>query len=324
MRRRSTFQRYGLFLFVACSAAACNELLDIQEARVDPRLDDGESGATFTPQKGGSAGSGGSSGSAGGGGDMFVSGGSAGAEASENGGQSGSDAESSSAGAGGHDEPVAGGPGQGALGGTSGAGSGEGGASGAAGGPVAEGGAAGSETPVSLCDTYCKEIMSYCVGGLQQYVDETQCLRVCALLPQGTLGEVTGNTVACRLKNAADARYASGVERGRYCRWAGPGGDGRCGTNCDGFCALMQNVCTADESPLYRFASTEECLTACAALPDGDVPYTTSDEAVSDGNSVQCRLFHVNSAAMLDPIEHCEHAMGFTLCESSAASEHQH
>ena len=326
MRRRSSSQCYSLIFFVACSAAACNELLDIQEARIDPRLDDGESGDASTPQTGGSSGTGGGSGSSGtggGGGDTFATGGGAGA--SENGGQSGSDAEPSSAGAGGHDEPVAGGAGEGALGGTIGVGGGgAGGTSGAAGAPVAEGGAAGSETPVSMCDTYCNEIMSYCVGGLQQYVDETQCLRVCALLPQGTLGQATGNTVACRLKGAADARYASGVERGRYCRRAGPGGDGGCGTNCEGFCALMQNVCTAEESPLYRFASTEECMTACAALPDGDVPYTTSDEAVSDGNSVQCRLFHVNSAAMLDPLEHCEHAMGFTLCESAAAAEHEH
>lgn len=327
MRRGSCLKRFSLLCFVACSGVACNELLDIQEARVDPRLDEGASGEPSSP-KGGSAGMGGGSGSSGtggsgNGGDLSTAGGSAGAPPSEDGGQSGAGIEPPNAGAGGSDEPIAGAAGAGASGGTSGVG-GTAGTSGAAGAPVGEGGAAGSDTPVSMCETYCTEITTYCVGGLQQYVDTEQCMHICELLPQGTLGEATGNTVACRLKNAADARYASGVERGRYCRRAGPGGDNGCGTNCEGFCSLMQNVCTAEESPLYRFASTEECMAACSALPDGEVPYSTSDEAVSDGNSVQCRLFHVNSAAMLDPLEHCEHAMGFTLCENAAVSEHEH
>jgi hypothetical protein len=205
------------------------------------------------------------------------------------------------------------------------AGTGGGGGSSATAGTMSEGGAAGEETttPVSMCETYCTQITQSCSGSMEQYVDVEQCMDVCALLPQGTLGETTGNTVACRLKQAADARYAIGTERGLICRRAGPGGDGHCGGNCEGFCSLMAGVCTAMASPLYRYASTEECMTACAALPDGEIAYSTSNEAVSDGNSVQCRLFHVNSAAMLDPLEHCEHAMGVTLCEPGAAA-HEH
>jgi hypothetical protein len=323
MRVSRWLGRAGLLTLVAWSGAACNELLGIEEAAVDPRFDD-EGDAGQSPVVGGSAGTGGSSGSSGTGGssgDMPLSGGSAGVSAEANGGESGMATESP--GGGGGEAPTAGGGGELATGGTSGSG-GTAGGGGTSGSTAAEGGAGGESTPVSMCETYCREITSYCVGSLQQYVDEEQCLKVCPLLPQGTLGEATGNTVACRLKSAADARYASGVERGRYCRRAGPGGDGGCGTNCEGFCSLMEGVCTAEESPLYRFANTAECLTECALLPDGEVPYSTSDEAVSDGNSVQCRLFHVNSAAMLDPLEHCEHAMGFTLCESAEASEHEH
>jgi hypothetical protein len=326
MRVSRWLGRGGLLLLVAWSGAACNELLGIEEAAVDPRFDD-EGGAGQSPVVGGSAGTGGSSGSSGssatGGssGNTSLSGGSAGEAAETNGGESGMATESP--GGGGGEAPTAGGGGELATGGTSGNG-GTAGGGGTSGSTVAEGGAGGESTPASMCETYCREITSYCVGSLQQYVDEEQCLRVCELLPQGTLGEATGNTVACRLKSAADARYASGVERGRYCRRAGPGGDGGCGTNCEGFCSLMEGVCTAEDAELYRFANTAECLSACALLPDGEVPYSTSDEAVSDGNSVQCRLFHVNSAAMLDPLEHCEHAMGFTLCESAEASEHEH
>lgn len=332
MRGSQWLGRGGLLLAMAFGGVACNELLGIEEASVDPRLDD-DAGAGQSSGKGGSAGSAsgssGSSGTRGGSGGNTAGTGASGAPGSENGGESGATMEPPGTGGGAGDMTTggAGEVGTGASGGSGGSGgssgtAGTGGSSGSS--VVSEGGAAGEAPTVSICDTYCNEIMSYCVGSLQQYVDEKQCERVCEMLPQGTLGDATGNTVACRLKSAADARYASGVERGRYCRRAGPGGDGGCGTNCEGFCSLMQNVCTAEESPLYRFASTAECMTACEALPDGDVPYTTSDESVSDGNSVQCRLFHVNSAAMLDPLEHCEHAMGITLCESSEASEHEH
>ena len=100
-----------------------------------------------------------------------------------------------------------------------------------------------------------------------------------------------------------------------YCREAGPGGDGECGSNCEGYCTLMMGVCTEEEALLYRYESFESCMQACEALPVSSVPYSTTDPEVSDGNHVQCRLFHVTSAAMLDAEEHCEHAMGVVLCE---------
>jgi hypothetical protein len=43
-------------------------------------------------------------------------------------------------------------------------------------------------------------------------------------------------------------------------------------------------------------------------------PYSISDGSLPDRNDAQCRLFHVNSAVM-DPDEHCEHAMGVTMCD---------
>lgn len=166
----------------------------------------------------------------------------------------------------------------------------------------------------TLCDAYCREVMDRCTGEHQQYLDSLQCQRVCSLLTPGELGEDSGNTVACRLKYAGKARYAAGTELEAYCRQAGPGGDGACGSNCNSFCRLMTQVCTADVG-IHHFASMGDCESTCQALPVSDVPYSTASSEVYDGNHVQCRLFHVTSAAMLDPEEHCEHAMGITLCE---------
>lgn len=169
-----------------------------------------------------------------------------------------------------------------------------------------------------LCDKYCSEIMELCTGDLEQYRDMRQCLTVCEMFPRGELtAETNDNTVACRLRYASKSRYASGTEHAAYCRQAGPGGDGRCGSNCEGYCTLMEGVCTPEEAGIYRFEDNASCMAACAALPVSSVPYSTANVELSDGDHVQCRIFHVTSAAMLDAEEHCEHAVGLTLCEGS-------
>ena len=178
------------------------------------------------------------------------------------------------------------------------------------------GAGAGGAGEAELCETYCDQILEYCSGPLEQYRDRAQCLKVCHYLPEGTLGGVDDNSAACRLKYAGKARYASGTELAAYCRQAGPGGDGRCGSNCEGYCELMMHVCTEGSADVYHFEGKPQCLAACDGLPISDLPYSTTDPLVSDGNHVQCRLFHVTSAAMLDTEEHCEHAVGVTLCSN--------
>jgi hypothetical protein len=179
---------------------------------------------------------------------------------------------------------------------------------------VGEGGAPAG----SLCETYCDQILEYCSGPLEQYRDRAQCLKVCNFLPEGELAGEDNNSAACRLRYAGKARYASGTELAAYCRQAGPGGDGRCGSNCEGYCEIMMSVCTQNSADLYHFEERAQCLDSCSKLPASDIAYSTSDPLVSDGNHVQCRLFHVTSAAMLDTEEHCEHAVGVTLCSMEA------
>jgi len=166
----------------------------------------------------------------------------------------------------------------------------------------------------AVCAQYCEDIMSFCTGNVKQYVDSAQCLKVCGLFPQGTVGGADTNSAACRMKYAGKARYANGSERDAYCRKSGPGSDGTCGSICEGFCTLMMPTCTPQRTSPYYYQSTEVCMSACLALRD-DPPYTVADGTLPDTNDAQCRLFHVNSAVM-DPDEHCEHAMGVTMCDS--------
>jgi hypothetical protein len=268
---------------------ACNSVLGIEDARVDPTLTLGAGGGSGQGNGGAP-----SSGGAGGGNSGASSGGAAtGGAPIAGGGDAGQGGEGASV----------------AQGGTS------------TGGSVSTGGneqggdagAGGSAPAVSLCDQYCGTITQYCTGTSLQYKDLEQCLAVCKLFPQGVVGEPDGNTIACRTKYAGKARYAGGTELNAYCRQAGPGGDGRCGSNCDGFCAITMATCTIEDTPPYYFVNDSACHTTCQSLPS--IPFVYGDITVADGNTVECRMFHVISAAMMDPEEHCEHVMGLTLCE---------
>jgi hypothetical protein len=202
-----------------------------------------------------------------------------------------------------------------------------GGTGGAGGGTIDSGGGAPDVGPDSgdspTCRQYCSDVMDYCPGDTKQYVDAAQCLKACAMYPEGLITDADGNTASCRLKYAGKARYALGTERDAYCRKAGPGSEGTCGSICDGFCTLMMAACTPKFAP-YNFPSLGDCMNACRILKDSP-PYTVSDGTLPDRNDAQCRLFHVCSAVM-DPDEHCEHAMGVTMCDpkSDAAAHGDH
>jgi hypothetical protein len=174
----------------------------------------------------------------------------------------------------------------------------------------------GADGGSAVCAQYCEDIMMFCTGNIGQYIDVRQCMKVCALFPQGVVGGSDGNTSACRMKYAGKARYAAGSERDAYCRKAGPGSDGTCGAICEGFCTIMMPTCTASRTSPYYYPSTDACLTDCRGLHDNP-PYTVADGTLPDTNDAQCRLFHSNSAVM-DPDEHCEHAMGITMCDSKS------
>jgi len=207
------------------------------------------------------------------------------------------------------------------TGGNGGAAASSGGAGAA--GPIATAGVAGSVDPGlagssgasgesnsagTLCAEYCTTLAANCTGTNLQYASETACLAVCAALAPGTDGDMAGNTVQCRLGRAELA--ASTGEPSDYCFSAGPGGAGVCGSDCEGFCAVMSATCTELGSPA-------QCLESCSAIPDLSLPPQNAryNATLQSGDSLQCRLFHV-SAASLDPVGHCPHAAGMAPCSA--------
>jgi hypothetical protein len=290
---------------------ACNQILNIEEASYDARLENSGrpaaagaggsggslGGSTATAGTGGSDESGGSDGT---GGAHLHSGGSANAGGEGDSEPAGNAGKGSSSAGSGHDNH----------------GSGDAGSDG-----EGEGGSGGDDSgnePMDPCETYCDEMNDQCQGAAAQYIDKNQCLKVCRLFPAGVSDGPDDNSVACRLKYAQKAHYALGSEVTAYCRQAGPSGEGRCGSVCEAFCSLMATVCTEDTAGPSHFASNEDCRSTCETLPPASVSYSTSDPLIADGNHALCRLFHVTSAAMADPEEHCEHALGVTLCEAPA------
>lgn len=193
-------------------------------------------------------------------------------------------------------------------GGAAGSAGAAGGSAGGAGGDAGAAGSVGMEAPEApLCERYCDAVAAACTGNDEQYASPMACRAACALLPEGEQGDVTGNSVECRLARAELAR-ATG-ESAVYCPTAGPGGGGVCGTDCEGFCELMTETCPS------VMGSYEECLPLCADVPNLSSPpdQIIFDVSIQNGNSVQCRLYHV-TAATLDARTHCPHAAGVALC----------
>lgn len=148
------------------------------------------------------------------------------------------------------------------------------------------------------CKDYCEVVMEACKGENAVYATVAQCLGVCAALEPGDPEEPLGNTVACRAVRAENAL----TEPKGYCRSAGPGGNGECGTDCEAYCTVFPQVCKDQ----YEYESTEQCLETCAALTDQD-RYNIDDDHDHKGDTIECRLVHTASATV-DAAGHCKHA----------------
>lgn len=184
-------------------------------------------------------------------------------------------------------------------------------------------GAGGGDVPdpPSTCESYCDTVLANCTGKYEQYRSRLQCLDVCKRLPEGTQGDGPVNSVQCRIRQARSA----GPEAFLYCKSSGPLGAGKCGSNCESYCSLMENSCTKSSTEgnveLSYFESTQACLANCAAIPDdptGPTQYSSSATIEPNalvGNNVYCRTFHVTAGIEQDAAsEHCPHAMGGDPC----------
>jgi hypothetical protein len=152
-------------------------------------------------------------------------------------------------------------------------------------------------TPATCAD-YCAAIGTNCTAANEQFSSAADCMASCATWEQGTLGAQDGNSLECRSYHAGAAAGAPTV----HCRHAGPGGDGACGTNCEGFCTLVSGamgVCTGGNPP---YADLAACTAACPGF-NTDPPYST---AATTGNTFACRLYHATAASTNSGL-HCPH-----------------
>jgi len=83
-------------------------------------------------------------------------------------------------------------------------------------------------------------------------------------------------------------------------------GDGQCGENCDFYCDIMQNVCTNTTAAGGGFATTADCMAACA----GYATVAFSSPLPTTGNNLNCRIYHATVASQGPSYAsvHCEHA----------------
>ncbi|WP_437955355.1 hypothetical protein WME76_27980 [Sorangium sp. So ce119] len=177
--------------------------------------------------------------------------------------------------------------------GTGGAGGGTGG--GGEGGDGGEGGGGdggGGGAPDVSCASYCELVMANCTDDLAQYGSQASCEAYCADLPEGTAGDTTGNSLACRAYHAGEAATNAMT----HCIHAGPGGGEVCGSPVESFCLVAPEACPD------VFADTAVCE-AEAANFDADTLYAGPD---STGNTLACRLYHLTEAAA-NAETHCPH-----------------
>lgn len=190
-----------------------------------------------------------------------------------------------------------------------------------AGSESAGAGGDGPDEPPGTCDAYCDSVLKNCTGKYEQYRSRQQCIEVCKRLPTGTPGDENVNSVECRIRQA---RFAES-EAFLYCKSAGPLGAGKCGSNCESYCSLMDATCTqgstAGNVELSYFPDHQACLANCNAMTDdatGPTQYSSSatiEPSSMVGNNVYCRTFHVAAGIEQDSAsEHCPHAMGGDPC----------
>ncbi|GMV41329.1 MAG: hypothetical protein AMXMBFR64_30450 [Myxococcales bacterium] len=156
--------------------------------------------------------------------------------------------------------------------------------------------------PTPTCEEYCQTIQAACTGGNAQYGSEIECIAYCedwAQLPAGSFDDVGGNTVGCRLYHATVAGMPGNADA--HCPHAGPSGGDVCGSWCDNYCHLAGTNCTGGNA---LFASDAACQAACGAFADDAAPNAI------DGDSVQCRIYHLGVAGSAPPASaasHCPH-----------------
>jgi hypothetical protein len=162
----------------------------------------------------------------------------------------------------------------------------------------------------TACQAYCATIEKNCTGENREYISPEICVAMCARYEPGVPGDQSNDSLACRMLHATRAA----TDPSNECSQAGPLATGPCNSNpCGPFCLLTFSLC----NPISQFpfdGGEQGCRAECSKFPyisadagdaaAGDILYTT-------GNTLNCRLYHLESA--FDPnnpsasLTHCPH-----------------
>lgn len=138
----------------------------------------------------------------------------------------------------------------------------------------------GTEGCPSACELWCDEMLAACPSAVPETSSDRRrgCLNTCgeAMRPDGELGALTGDTMACRIEHA---RLAA-VTRQDHCTAASLEGGGICSdARCDVYCEAMATSCPD------TFPDSDSCMAACEGFP------TASPGQTSAGtDSIECRV----------------------------------
>jgi hypothetical protein len=157
--------------------------------------------------------------------------------------------------------------------------------------------------PTLSCTSYCSAIASACTGTNTEYLDTQVCMTMCEVFDPGIASDTTGDSLACRVAHlaAAKANPTTG------CPQAGPTGAGACGSDpCQAFCELDLSLCSTQPTPPYPNQQT--CQTDCDGF---SYDAGLGDLTQSAGNTLNCRIYHLESAYDTDnpsaQSTHCPH-----------------
>jgi hypothetical protein len=167
------------------------------------------------------------------------------------------------------------------------------------------------------CDYYCAEMVNNCTQANAEYLGSEDPLTLCktmcpAIDVSASIGASNDDTLGCRIFYAEQAKSDPNTN----CRYAGPGGGGKCGTDpCSVFCELDTQYCNTSSISTpdkYPFASPQACLSACAGGADGGggFPYlTTGPDLLDNTDTLNCRLWHLENAygSTTNGAFHCPH-----------------
>lgn len=155
------------------------------------------------------------------------------------------------------------------------------------------------------CNEYCEAVIANCTGEFTQYATFDVCLSTCESFEIGVDGVTNQNDVQCRM---AQARSAAG-EPPVHCPQAGPAGSSCGGDECANFCELFFDVCPSLAGETHE--NEAQCLDDCRNFTRVNGGNFTSN--VLDGDNLQCRWYHLESAT-LDADTHCPHTAAISKC----------